>query len=163
MTTKVSSSMVGFAILTEDALVPLQNDITTLQGDVAGKEDIGVASGLVAAQAAVTQGLLDAKQETLVSATNIRTVNGSSLLGAGDLVVTATSEVEEPSAVTFSYSGGFLTSMAETLTAGTRNTTFAYGELDELVSTTETFGGVTRITNFSYTAGVLTSYSVEVS
>ena len=30
---------------------------------------------------------LDAKQSTLVSATNIKTVNGSSLLGSGDLVV----------------------------------------------------------------------------
>ncbi len=32
---------------------------------------------------------LDAKQATLVSATNIKTINGSSILGAGDLVVSA--------------------------------------------------------------------------
>lgn len=35
------------------------------------------------------QAALDAKQATLVSATNIKTVNGSTLLGSGDLVVSA--------------------------------------------------------------------------
>lgn len=34
-------------------------------------------------------GLAASKQDTLVSATNIKTVNGSTLLGSGDLVVTA--------------------------------------------------------------------------
>ena len=33
------------------------------------------------------QGALDNKQDTLVSATNIKTINGSSVLGSGDLVV----------------------------------------------------------------------------
>jgi hypothetical protein len=33
------------------------------------------------------QTALDAKQATLVSATNIKTVNGSSILGSGDLTV----------------------------------------------------------------------------
>lgn len=35
------------------------------------------------------QAALDAKQATLVSATNIKTINGSSVLGAGDLVVSS--------------------------------------------------------------------------
>jgi hypothetical protein len=34
-----------------------------------------------------TQTALDAKQATLVSATNIKTVNGSSLLGSGNLAI----------------------------------------------------------------------------
>ena len=34
-----------------------------------------------------TQSALDAKQATLVSATNIKTINGVSVLGTGDLVV----------------------------------------------------------------------------
>ena len=33
------------------------------------------------------QAALDAKQDTLVSATNIKTINGSSILGSGDIVV----------------------------------------------------------------------------
>ncbi|MCF7843850.1 hypothetical protein K9M47_03055, partial [Candidatus Gracilibacteria bacterium] len=36
------------------------------------------------------QSALDAKQATLVSATNIKTINGNSLLGSGDLVITGT-------------------------------------------------------------------------
>lgn len=38
-----------------------------------------------------TQTALDAKQATLVSATNIKTINGSTILGAGDLVVSSSS------------------------------------------------------------------------
>ena len=37
-----------------------------------------------------TQTALDAKQDTLVSGTNIKTINGSSILGSGDLVITTT-------------------------------------------------------------------------
>lgn len=37
-----------------------------------------------------TQTALDGKQATLVSATNIKTINGSTVMGAGDLVVTGT-------------------------------------------------------------------------
>lgn len=47
-------------------------------------------SALRVRQAAIaaTQGAIDAKQDTLVSGTNIKTINGESLLGGGDLVVT---------------------------------------------------------------------------
>lgn len=38
------------------------------------------------------QTALDAKQATLVSATNIKTINGSSVLGSGDLVVTGSGD-----------------------------------------------------------------------
>jgi len=37
----------------------------------------------------LTQTALDAKQATLISATNIKTINGSTVLGSGDLVVAA--------------------------------------------------------------------------
>jgi len=36
------------------------------------------------------QGALDAKQDTLVSATNIKTINGTSLLGEGDVAISGT-------------------------------------------------------------------------
>ena len=47
----------------------------------------GTITGTLASQTDL-QAALDAKQATLVSATNIKTINGSSVLGAGDLVVT---------------------------------------------------------------------------
>ena len=37
-----------------------------------------------------TQSALNAKQATLVSTTNIKTINGASVLGSGDLIVTGT-------------------------------------------------------------------------
>ena len=40
-----------------------------------------------------TDNLLGTKQETLISGTNIRTVNGQSLLGSTDLVVSGGSTV----------------------------------------------------------------------
>ena len=48
----------------------------------------GAISGTLSAQTDL-QAELDAKQDTLVSATNIKTINGSSVLGAGDLTVSA--------------------------------------------------------------------------
>jgi hypothetical protein len=46
----------------------------------------GSITGTLSAQTDL-QSALDAKQATLVSATNIKTINGSTLLGSGDLVV----------------------------------------------------------------------------
>ena len=40
-----------------------------------------------------TDDLLDTKQETLISGTNIRTINGNSLLGSSDLVISGGSTV----------------------------------------------------------------------
>lgn len=48
----------------------------------------GAITGTLASQTDL-QTALDAKQATLVSATNIKTINGSSILGSGDLVVSA--------------------------------------------------------------------------
>ncbi len=46
------------------------------------------------------QSALDAKQATLVSATNIKTINGVSVLGSGDLVVAGTGGVTDHGALT---------------------------------------------------------------
>lgn len=46
----------------------------------------GSITGTLSAQTDL-QGALNAKQDTLVSGTNIKTVNGSSLLGSGDLTI----------------------------------------------------------------------------
>lgn len=57
-----------------------------------------------AADARVTAGITG-KQDTLVSATNIKTINGATILGAGNLVVAATA----PVVTTLNYSGGWQT------------------------------------------------------
>ena len=67
------------------------SDVTGLQAALDGKQ----ASGSYAASTHThaisdTTGLqaaLDGKQATLVSATNIKTINGASILGSGDLTV----------------------------------------------------------------------------
>ncbi len=59
-------------------------DLSTLGGGGAWGSIIGTLSNQADLQAA-----LDAKQNNLVSATNIRTINGLDILGSGDLVVTA--------------------------------------------------------------------------
>ena len=48
---------------------------------------------------------IDAKQATLVSGTNIKTVNGSSLLGSGDLVISAGVSDGDKGDITVSSSG----------------------------------------------------------
>ena len=54
--------------------------------------DVGVT---VASKAAV-----DGKQATLVAGTNIKTINGSSVLGSGDLTVSAADPSYSPGSVT---------------------------------------------------------------
>jgi hypothetical protein len=63
------------------------------------------------------QNALNAKQNTLVSATNIKTVNGNSLLGSGDLTIGGGSNLN-----TWVVNGGFVNA---TLTA---STTWVYGQ-----------------------------------
>jgi hypothetical protein len=64
-------------------------DLTWLAAGGGGVTSWGAITGTLASQADLAAALA-AKQDTLVSATNIKTVNGSSLLGSGDLVVSAT-------------------------------------------------------------------------
>lgn len=64
----------------------------------------GAISGTLSAQTDL-QAALDAKQATLVSATNIKTINGSSVLGSGDLVVSAGVADGDKGDITVSASG----------------------------------------------------------
>lgn len=67
-----------------------QAEVLNLVADLAGKQPVGsyatAAQGALA-DTAVQPAALATKQDTLVSATNIKTINGASILGAGDLVV----------------------------------------------------------------------------
>jgi len=67
-----------------------QAEVLNLVADLAGKQPVGsyatAAQGALA-DTAVQPAALAAKQDTLVSATNIKTINGATILGSGDLVV----------------------------------------------------------------------------
>lgn len=69
---------------------------------------------------------LSGKQATLVSGTNIKTVGGNSLLGSGDISVSA-----DPTVTTSSANGNFKIPFANT----TANTTGSYGLLQDSEST----------------------------
>jgi len=65
-------------------------------------------------------------------------------------------EVGRGSEASYTYTGGVLTSISETLPGGTRTTTLTYTS-GVLSSMAVTYAGVTRTTTYSYTDGVLTS------
>ena len=64
------------------------NDYATEWGTAAAAAAWGSITGTLASQTDLAAAL-DAKQETLVSGTNIKTLNGSTILGSGDLVISA--------------------------------------------------------------------------
>ena len=63
--------------------------------DISGKSNIGHTHPQSDVTNLVTD--LSNKQDTLVSATNIKTINGSTLLGSGDLTVSASDQDISPS------------------------------------------------------------------
>ena len=71
-------------------------------GGGGGGASWGSISGTLSSQTDL-QTALNAKQNTLVSATNIKTINGNSILGSGDLVVSATAN---PSVIALSATDG---------------------------------------------------------
>src|SRR5687768_12372458 len=61
--------------------------LTGLTKSQVGLSNVDNTSDASKPVSSATQTALDAKQATLVSATNIKTINGDSVLGSGDLVV----------------------------------------------------------------------------
>ena len=102
------------------------------------------------------QTALNAKQNTLVSGINIKTLNGESLLGAGNLELQLAAD--QPSAVTYTYdASGRVETTTETLPTGTRTTTVTYNEAGQVKTVTVTLGTSTRTTQYAYDQyGVLT-------
>ena len=102
------------------------------------------------------QTALDAKQDTLVSGTNIKTLNGEPLLGAGNLVLQVAAD--QPSAVSYTYdASGRVETTTETLPTGTRTTAVTYNEAGQVKTVTVTLGTSTRTTQYAYDQyGVLT-------
>ena len=80
------------------------NDYETEWGTATASAAWGAITGTLSSQTDL-QTALDAKQATLVSATNIKTINGSSVLGSGDLVVSAGVADGDKGDITVSASG----------------------------------------------------------
>jgi len=107
----------------------------------------------------ISQSVIDGKQETLVSATNIKTINGSSVLGSGNLVVGGGSgDMVLASTQTVSGLKTFLSTMfglrnvADTFTAFftntiTANRTYTLKDADGTLAFTTDITGVNSGTN----------------
>lgn len=114
-----------------------------------------------------TQTALNAKQDTLVSGTNIKTINTQSILGAGNLTITATAaetfETVSKNLKTYpaslNYTLGVLTSIVYTLPVGTITKTLNYtlGTLTSIVLSGDTPAGIDLTKTLGYTGSELTS------
>jgi len=91
------SGLLGYRLKSSlDQQLGLSGTVISINGDGGNTIDIGPLVGANAIWGSLTgtlsnqtdlQSALDAKQDLLVSGTNIRTINGLSLLGSGDLVI----------------------------------------------------------------------------
>lgn len=111
----------GYAGLDGAGLVPLSQ----LPGLPAAW---GTITGVLATQTDL-QNALDAKQATLVSGTNIKTVNGSTLLGSGDLTVNAADPSYTPGSFTVATGTGRMIIKRLQLTTTQRSTVAGTGRL----------------------------------
>ena len=80
------------------------SDFATVWGTATAAAAWGAITGTLSAQTDL-QADLDAKQATLVSAVNIKTLNGSNILGSGDLVVSSSIADGDKGDITVSGSG----------------------------------------------------------
>lgn len=86
--TKLSGIQPGAQVNTVTSVSGKTGAVTINKSDV-GLSNVDNTSDLSKPISTLTQSALDSKQSTLVSGTNIKTVNGSNLLGSGDLTITA--------------------------------------------------------------------------
>lgn len=115
----------------------------------------------------LTQTALNAKQDALISGTNIKTINGQSVVGSGNLTVTATAaetfETVSKNLKTYpaslNYTLGVLTSIVYTLPVGTITKTLNYtlGTLTSIVLSGDTPAGIDLTKTLGYTGSELTS------
>jgi hypothetical protein len=107
------------------------------------------------------------KQNTLVSGTNIKTINNQSILGSGNLTISGGSATESFETVsknlkswggTLNYTGGVLSSIVYTDGVDTITKTFNYtgGVLTSVVLSGDTPAGIDLTKTLGYTSGNLT-------
>lgn len=110
---------------------------------------------------------LSTKQDTLVSGTNIKTINGTTLLGSGDLTITGGVTTSRyaldgsgSTATTYTYVGGVLTSSTDTIFGLPKTSVYAYNADKTINTITNTYSDTTETLTFTYVSGVLTSYTL---
>ncbi len=79
-------------VIAFDSADSLYKNITLTKANV-GLSNVDNTSDLAKPVSTATQTALDGKQATLVSGTNLKTINSQSLLGSGDLVVNSTTNL----------------------------------------------------------------------
>lgn len=118
---------------------------------------------LTAADAAAQRTAMVA-QETLVSGTNIKTVNGNSLLGSGNISISGGGAADTfetvnknlaASGATLNYSGGELASIVYAIGI-TKTLSYGVDGLESVVLSGSTPGGIALSKTLIYTSGELT-------
>ncbi len=92
--TKLNGIEAGAEVNSVDSVAGKTGVITLTRSDV-GLGNVDNTSDANKPVSTATQTALNAKQDTLVSGTNIKTINGASVLGSGDLTVTGGSYTDE--------------------------------------------------------------------
>lgn len=92
---KVATARADADITTDDSIDAAIGKLVTYASDEAGKASTAAATAKSAAEAAqaaaeAAQATADKKQDKLVSGTSIKTINGESLLGSGDITLDLT-------------------------------------------------------------------------
>lgn len=136
------------------------SSLPAIGGGGGGGGSWGSITGTLSSQTDL-QTALDAKQDDLVSGTTIKTVNGNTLLGSGNLVVTGAESFETVSKnlqgqdATLSYSGGNLSTIVYS-TGVTKTLNYTGDNLTSVVLSGTTPGGIDLTKTLSYTGSDLT-------
>lgn len=134
-------------------------------GGGGGGASWGSISGTLSSQTDLNTAL-NAKQNTLVSATNIKTINGNSILGSGDLVVSATAN---PSVIALNATDGTAVTGTTTETISRSllipaNTYTGNGMLEVLARMTKTGAlGTSNMRIYKNTSNTLTGATLIAS
>lgn len=159
--TSTPTTLAGYGITDAADAAPVQSVAGKTGAVTLAKADVGLGNVDNTSDASkpistAVQTALNAKQDTLVSGTNIKTLNGESLLGAGNIELQLAAD--QPSAVSYIYdTSGRVETTTETLPTGTRTTTVTYNEAGQVKTVTITLGTSTRTTQYAYDQyGVLT-------
>ena len=110
-----------------------------------------------------TQTALNAKQATLVSGTNIKTINGSTVLGAGDLVVSGSVSDGDKGDITVSASGATWTIDNDVVTFAKMQDVATAKLLGRATGGTGDIEEITLGTNLSYTGTTLNATGGGIS
>ena len=107
------------------------------------------------------------KQDTLVSGTNIKTVNGTSILGSGNITIVGGVTADRyaldgngSTATSYTYTSGVLTGSTETIFGLTKTTVYNYNGNNNISTVVSTYNGVTETLTYTYVGGVLSSYTL---